>query len=143
VHLPAPPESAAGAAERTYLAVQSRRVAKLTAAEFVGAVTRFLDGCWAPVTRAFVYATSLNLTDAALQDAITEQRVRLAEAGIEFEVWDAEWLSRTLEPEPIVVDGFFGRAWVERFCGAQAAARLGARLDAGQVGAFRSKLARF
>jgi len=41
------------------------------------------------------------------------------------------------------VDDFFGRAWVEAFCGGDAARTLGDRLDASEVAEFRRQLGFF
>ncbi|ETA00852.1 hypothetical protein CcI6DRAFT_03727 [Frankia sp. CcI6] len=85
----APPGS--GASPR-YLSLQSRRVAKLTAAGLKKAVGDFLGGSWASASDVFVYATSLPAVQTELADEIARQTERLAAKGIEFEVWDAEAL---------------------------------------------------
>lgn len=138
----APPGS--GASPR-YLSLQSRRVAKLTAAGLKKAVGDFLGGSWASASDVFVYATSLPAVQTEQADEIARQTQRLAAKGIEFEVWDAEALSTQLKSASrhVLVDDFFGRVWVRRFCGSEAADALGERLDAAQVGAFREKLGRF
>lgn len=131
------------AGQRRYLSLQSRRIASLTAAGLKKAVTEFLTGSWASVSRVFVYATSLSAVRTELADEIKAQAARLACEGTVFEVWDAEELSLQLKQQPRLVDDFFGRAWVEKFCESGAATALGARLDAEQVGAFRKKLGGF
>lgn len=129
--------------ERRYLCLQSRRIAKLTAAKLKKAVSDFLKGKWPPSCRVFVYATSLAAVRSELADEIRIQTERLRDEGIEFEVWDAELMSLRLKDKPSLVYDFFGRAWAKRFCGPEAVDRLGTRLDAGQVGELRDQMQRF
>ena len=129
--------------ERRYLCLQSRRIAKLTAAKLKKAVSDFLKGTWPPSCRVFVYATSLAATRRELADEIRVQTERLRREGIEFEVWDAELMSPWLKDEPSLVYDFFGRVWAERFCGPEAVGRLGTRLDAEEVGELRDQMQRF
>ncbi|MDJ0346967.1 NACHT domain-containing protein [Streptomyces sp. H10-C2] len=128
---------------RQYLSLQSRRIAVLTAAKLGKAVNEFLAGDWADASRVFVYAVSLSGVERKFDDEVRKQRARLEKLGIGFEVWDAEELSAQLKTEPYLVDDFFGRRWVERFVSSEAAAALGGRLDAAEVGALRTKLASF
>ena len=129
--------------ERRYLCLQSRRIAKLTAAKLEKAVSDFLAGKWPPSCHVFVYATSLAAVRRELADEIRIQTERLRREGIEFEVWDAELMSPWLKDGPSLVYDFFGRAWAEDFCGRDAVDRLGTRLDAGQVGDLRDQMQRF
>ena len=128
---------------RRYLCLQSRRIARLTAAKLKKAVSDFLKGKWPPSCRVFVYATSLAAVRSELADEIRVQTERLRGEGIEFEVWDAELMSPWLKDKPSLVYDFFGRPWAESFCGREAVDRLGTRLDAGQVGDLRDHLQRF
>jgi hypothetical protein len=57
-------------AGRRYLCLQSRRIAKLTAAKLRKAVSDFLAGKWPPSCRVFVYATSLAAVRTELADEI-------------------------------------------------------------------------
>jgi len=129
--------------ERRYLCLQSRRIAKLTAAKLKKAVSDFLKGKWPPSCRLFVYATSLAAVRSELADEIRVQTERLRREGIGFEVWDAELMSPWLKDKPSLVYDFFGRVWAESFCGREAVGRLGTRLDAGQVGELRDQMHRF
>jgi hypothetical protein len=132
-----------GVEARRYLCVQSRRVAEVKERHLQKAVSDFLAGSWASASKVFVYATSLPAVRRELADAIRIQVARLELEGIEFQVWDAEQLSLWLKERPSLVYDFFGRAWTEVFCGKEAVARLGTRLDATEVAALREKLARF
>jgi hypothetical protein len=95
--------------ERRYLCLQSRRIAKLTAAKLKKAVSDFLKGKWPPSCRVFIYATSLAAVRSELADEIRVQTERLRGEGIEFEVWDAELMSPWLKDKPALVYDFFGR----------------------------------
>ena len=141
VRLPPAPEPVS--AERRYLCLQSRRIAKLTPAMLRKAVTDFLAGSWAPASRVFVYATSLAAVRRELGDEIRKQTDRLEREGIGFEVWDAELMSPRLKERVALVYDFFGRAWAESFCGREVVARLGTRLDAEKVGALRDGMRDF
>ncbi len=129
--------------ERRYLCLQSRRIARLTAAKLRKAVSDFLKGKWPPSCRVFVYATSLAAVRSELADEIRVQTERLRREGIEFEVWDADLMSPWLKDKPSLVYDFFGRVWAESFCGREAVDQLGTRLDAGQVGELRDQMQRF
>lgn len=129
--------------ERRYLCLQSRRIAKLTAAKLKKAVSDFLKGKWPPSCRVFVYATSLAAVRSELADEIRVQTERLRREGIEFEVWDADLMSPWLKDKPSLVYDFFGRAWAESFCGREAVDQLGTRLDARQAGELRDQMQRF
>jgi hypothetical protein len=92
-----------GSPERRYLCLQSRRIAKLTAAKLKKAVSDFLKGKWPPSCRVFVYATSLAAVRSELADEIRVQTERLRREGIEFEVWDADLMSPWLKDKPSLV----------------------------------------
>ncbi len=109
---------------RDYITLQSRRVQSLTAAGIKKAVDDFLKGEWAKTTAQFHFATSFDLQDTKLDAAIREQTERLAELGITYVPWGVQEVSTLLKDQPRIVDDFFGRPWVERFCGLEAAQAL-------------------
>jgi hypothetical protein len=127
---------------RRYVCLQARRVKRVTKTAVNGAVSKFLKGKWSKVSRKFIYATSRSGAATQLSDEIEQLAARLARLSIEFELWDQEKLSIRLKTHPGLVDDFFGRSWVETFCGHEAAAGLGPRLDAHQAAKLRSGLAR-
>lgn len=129
--------------ERVYLSLQSRRIQSLTPGRLEEAVSDFLAGSWAAVSRIFVYATSLSVVPRKVADEVRRQRARLNGVGITLEVWDAECLSRWLKKRPQIVHDFFGRAWVEELFGAEQSAALSTRLDAEQVAELREQLGAF
>ncbi len=124
-----------------YTCLQSRRIARVTRAGIKSSVADFLAGKWSAVSDRFVYATSAPCQSTPLQDEVEAQTRRLHKKGIAFEVWDSEEFSRRLKDLPHLVDDFFDRPWVERFCSADAAAGLGTRLDGTRSRQLRIQLA--
>ena len=104
------------------------RVKSLTAAKIKKAVDDLLKGEWADKTSEFYFATSFDLQDTKLDAAIREQTERLAELKITFVPWGVQEVSGLLKEHPRIVDDFFGRPWVERFCGLEAARALASNL---------------
>jgi len=125
---------------KTFVALQSRRVKKLTAASITSAITDFLAGDWAERCSRFYYATSSSLRDTKLDAALRAAREALNERGIEFEPWGAEELATRLRDQPRLVDDFFGRAWVAAFCGDDRAAELSRRISPEKAQAARHGL---
>nr|WP_277605314.1 NACHT domain-containing protein [Glycomyces sp. L485] len=109
---------------RDYITLQSRRIMNLTAAKIKKAVDDLLKGEWADKTAAFYFATSFDLQDTKLDAAIREQTERLERLQITFVPWGVQEVSSLLKDHPRIVDDFFGRPWVERFCGPEAARAL-------------------
>lgn len=122
---------------------QCKQVKEFSADDIKKAVDIFLKGKWADKTKTFVICTSSTLNDTKQVDAIVTQRTRLADQGIEFDVWDGSeggQLAERLKKHPDLVDDFFLREWVRRFNGDAAAEFLGERLDGAQLAALRSQL---
>jgi hypothetical protein len=109
---------------RDNITLQSRRIKSLTAAKIKKAVDDLLRGEWANKTAAFHFATSFDLKATKLDAAIREQTERLAKLGITFVPWGVQEVSTLLKDHPRIVDDFFGRPWVERFCGLEATQAL-------------------
>ena len=109
---------------RDYVTLQSRRVKSLTAGKIKKAVDDLLKGQWAKKTATFYFATSFDLQDTKLDAAIREQTERLIKLGITFVPWGLQEVSTLLKDHPRIVDDFFDRPWVERFCGREAAQAL-------------------
>ena len=109
---------------RDYITLQSRRVRSLTPTRIKKAVDDLLKGEWANRTAAFHFATSFDLQDTKLDASIREQTERLAKIGIVYVPWGVQEISALLKDQPRIVDDFFGRPWVERFCGPEAARAL-------------------
>lgn len=127
-------------AEKSFVALQSRRVKSLTAASITSAVDDFLAGEWADRCSRFYYATSCSLRDIKLDAAVRSARETLMEKGIEFEPWGAEQVANLLRDQPRLVDDFFGRNWVSAFCGEDRAVELERRITPEQAQAARGAL---
>lgn len=127
----------------SYRVVQCKRSSgDFPPAKITAAVDVFLQGEWAKNCATFVLAITANLEQTQAADRIEQERGRLAERGIAFEVWDETALSAVLKDQPRLVDDFFGREAVRVFCGEQAADELGQRLDASEVVEYRAGLLR-
>ena len=125
---------------RRYVALQARRIKKVTKAAIARSIKDFLDGSWAKVARKFIYATSHSGVATEFTEEIETQAEKLAQLSIELEVWDAEALTKRLRGQREVVDEFFGREWVRSFLGSDAATALTTRLDAHQTAELRRRL---
>ena len=128
--------------DRHYVSLQARRIQQLSPGMLRSSVDDFLEGKLAPLSRRFIYATSASARSVKLADEIETLASRLRGESIEFVVWDEEELSARLKQCPELVDDFFGRAWVEHFCGEAAAQSLGIRLDATKAASLRQDLDR-
>ena len=127
--------------ERPYVSLQARRIKKVTEAELRHSINDFLNGKWSSVSRRFIYATSASTQSTTLADEVEDLASLLTREPIEFVVWDREAISVRLKERPELVDDFFGRVWVKRFCGEIAAQRVCTRLDAEKVNSLRQGLA--
>ena len=127
---------------RRYVTLQSRRINNVTPANAESSVNDFLKGDWAPVSRKFIYATASPARDIQVLKKIEVLAKLLEEHSVAFEVWDQERISELLKGRPELVDDFFGRSWVEAFCGNEAAQPLGDRLQARDMTKLRKELAR-
>ncbi|MFD4132636.1 NACHT domain-containing protein [Streptomyces goshikiensis] len=138
---PQDPRTAEGSARR-YTTLQSKRVRTLGPAAIGHAVDRFLGGTWADRSEVFIYATTHALRPTRLADALNAQADRLEDVGIRLVRWGLETVSEELRGLPEIVDDFFGRAWVEAFCGAGAALSLSGRLPGQDLAELRRGLRR-
>jgi hypothetical protein len=124
-----------------YVVWQAKRHKTFSATKLKAAVELFLDGEWSDQTERFVLATGVALRSAPLARAVEEAARVLAARGITFVPMDSERLSDRLKDHPEIVDDFFDRVWVERFCGPDAAAALGSRLGRRDYAQLRTRLA--
>jgi hypothetical protein len=102
---------------RPHVTLQSKRVKEVNPSDITKAVTRFLEGRWAATSSQFYYATTYDLRDRHLEEPIAEATRCLGEHGIEFVPWGAEEVNELLRDQARLVERFFGRHWVEPFCG--------------------------
>jgi hypothetical protein len=111
-----------------YVTWQCKRHEVFGPSDIENAVTIFLENSWASRSKAFILAVTVDLSPTALAETVITQTQRCSLRGINFEPLDRDHLSLLLKAHPDLVDDFFGRTWVTDFCGADAAARLDARL---------------
>lgn len=128
--------------ERRYVTLQSRRISNVSPASVESAVNDFLKRDWALVSQKFIYAISSSARVTQVLDKIEALAKLLDEHSVAFEVWDQERISEMLKERPELVDDFFGRPWVDAFCGKDAAHQLGNRLQARDMTKLREELAR-
>lgn len=123
-----------------FVSLQSRRIKRPTVAGIEKAAKEFLAEEWADRSARFYYATSASLRDTNLDAAVRTVTDLLNERGIEFVPWGVEDVSERLRGYPRIVDDFFGRAWVEKFCGTDQLTELSRRIPAPQARQLRAAL---
>lgn len=123
-----------------FVSLQSRRIANPTVAGIKKAANDFLAHSWADRSARFYYATSASLRDTKLDAAVRAAADLLKERGIEFVPWGLEEVSDRLREHPRIVDDFFGRAWVKKFCGPDRLAELAQRITVPQARQLRATL---
>ena len=125
-----------------YAAWQSKRHKSFGPSDIETAVTRFLGDEWAAKSDRFVLCVQANLRSTGSTDKIEECTTQLREKNIEFLPLDGEKLSEELKHLPQIVYDFFGLAWVERFCGAEAARSVEQRLKPAEFRQLKEQLAK-
>ena len=103
-------------------------------------VTDFIEGEWREKSSVFVLCTQESMRSTTRAQEIETQAQILATYGVSFQQWGREELSLQLKTHPEIVDDFFGRPWVEAFCGTEAAQSLDERLDSSQRRRLRREL---
>ena len=126
-----------------YVVYQCKRVARFGPTALKAAVTAFRRGTWFNSAKEFIICTTTDGSQTRTAEELERQQKSLRKRGILVRLFDRSEVSRLLNDEPSIVDDFFGRAWTEAFCGADAVEGLGRRLDAGQVIEFRRRLRDF
>lgn len=124
-----------------YTCIQAKNRSGLTASQIEKAVDKFLNGTWAERSERFSLCTRGTLADTRLQEEVEVQATRLRKRTIIFEALDGSQLSSRLRAHPDIIDDFFGRDWVDAFCGPDAAAVLARRLDGARIIRLRKRLA--
>jgi hypothetical protein len=123
-----------------YTVYQCKKVERFGAADIGAAVDKFLEGPWAAQADRFVLCTNHSLAPTQLADRLKTEKERLAGHGVALRPWDADELDILMKDHPELVDDFFGRPVVTAFCGPEAAAGLGRRLDGGELAEYRRRL---
>lgn len=122
---------------------QCKKIEEFDPSDIRKAVDAFLNGRWAEQAKEFALCVARPLESTTQVAEISAQRERLQRSGISFVIWDGSEggrLCEKLKLQPFLVDDFFGRSWVNAFNGADAAASLGQRLDAVDLGQLRIRL---
>jgi hypothetical protein len=123
-----------------YTVYQCKKVERFGRADIGAAVDTFLEGPWAAQADRFVLCTSQSLASAQLVDRLNTEKERMAGHGVVLTTWDADELDVQMKDHPDLVDDFFGRLVVTAFCGVEAAAGLGRRLDGRELAEYRRRL---
>lgn len=126
--------------DRSYGVYQCRRLEDFGPGDVIGAVGDFRKGTWARRAGVFVIATTADTRDTKIAEELEVQAALLRTEGVRLELWGLEQLSTRLKVLPEVVDDFFGRTWVARLCGEDAARDLGERLSHDEVVEYRARL---
>ncbi|NMF98207.1 NACHT domain-containing protein [Aromatoleum toluolicum] len=129
-------------ADGRYHCLQAKRNRSFGAGKLREAVDLFLAGSWAARAVRFTIVVQAPLRSIAVQEEIERQAERLSARGIAFAALDGENLTDRLRGQPLLVDDFFGRAWVAELLGQDVADSLGARLDGAAFARVRAQLAR-
>jgi hypothetical protein len=125
-----------------YLVYQCKRQQEFGPAKIKSAVDLFIAGDWRQRAKEFYLCSMESFAPRLRSDALRGETERLESLGIKLVPWDAPALNGLLKDLPEVVDDFFGRPWTELFCGVEAVARLGERLDGAQRAELRQRFAR-
>jgi predicted NACHT family NTPase len=104
------------------------------------AVAKYLASEWPAKSDRFVLCVQASLRSSDVEDKIEECAIRLREMGIEFLALDGEQLSARLKELPQIVCDFFGIAWVQRFCGREAAEAVANRLTPAEFRRLKAEL---
>lgn len=129
-----------------YVVYQCKRVQDFGPAKIKAAVDKFLEAdgfTGLEQISTFVLCTMESLRGQQRDDMFRAQEKVLRAQNIQLERWDEDELNHRLKELPEVVDDFFGRPWVEAFCGVDAAQALGNRLDAPNFLLLRQQLCSF
>ena len=133
---------ARGKSSDKYRSYQCKRYDQITSVDIKNAVETFRKGRWFNRCSHFFLCTSASVVVTRLADEYERQRAVLKQEGIDFFIWDDEEISKQLKTRPTIVDDFFGRAWVDAFCGRESLADQ-ARLDGAQTASFRRDMRQF
>ena len=106
---------------------QCKRYKEISPSQIKKAVSVFLDGSWVSKTDEFVLAVSVEVENSNLVGMIEVQASRLRKRNIRFQPLGIKQISERLKFHPDLIDDFFGREWVRKFCGQKAAEKLSSR----------------
>lgn len=96
---------------------QCKKWEKIFPSTIKDAVDLFLEGKFAKTAKRFVFCTNLKTNNEKIEDQIASAREQLHQLGIEFTIWDEDYLNDTLYEYPEIVNRFFGVSWVKIYNG--------------------------
>lgn len=111
-----------------YTTYQCKNEQDFGPAKIKEAVDVFLKGEWIESSSTFVLCSRESLAPKMRADAVEAQAKRLKKRDVAFLIWDEVKLCALLKDQPEIVDDFFDRPWVKRFCGDEAAEKLNNRI---------------
>jgi hypothetical protein len=123
-----------------YTCWQAKKRKAVTANEVKTIVTTFLKGDWAKKTDRFCVCFQATIQDTKVQGEIEAQTAVLKAHGIAFIPIGSVEMSERLKHRTDLVLDFFGRHWADAFCGPEAVACLGDRLDGLDIVKLRAEL---
>lgn len=126
-----------------YAVYQCKNEKNFGPAKIAVAVKKFINGNWLDKSDFFIICTRENLQSKLRSDALEKQAKLLASKAVILIPWDCNHLSSKLKQIPELVDDFFGREWVRRFCGEEVAGSLSRRLDSVEFAKLHSELYKF
>lgn len=103
-------------ADKSVVALQSKRYQTYTETDFRSAVAEFMEVTRKYKVGRFIIASSAAQRDKKIDDALAELSANMA--PLELEYWDPHHLSEVLRSKPDVVSRYFGQHTAEMFCGA-------------------------
>lgn len=121
---------------------QSKRHKTFGGADITAAIKLFLKHEWARKAKRFVLAVACEVDSPTAVKAIETQRQKLSQRGITFEVLDPTAFTDRLRDEPVIVDDFFDRPWVNAICPPEAQNALANRISRFDISSIRTRLQR-
>jgi hypothetical protein len=125
-----------------FVVYQCKRADDFGPAKIAAAVEEFLNGTWASRSSELVLCTKEDLRTTQREEEIEKQRIVLQARGIAFTTWDVSELNIQLKRQFQIIDDFFGRAWVEAYCGSASLEQVTNRVDGPGATNIRADLKR-
>ncbi|WP_119789534.1 NACHT domain-containing protein [Flavobacterium anhuiense] len=128
-----------------YMSYQCKRYQKFNVGDLDKAVTYFKSKKFLKQSDRLYICTSCEWNKTQIQEKFESLHAELKIEGIDLVKWDKIQISRILKDNPQIVYDFFGEAWVKKFNGETALAKLSKSktLDARKVVQYRNELSDF
>jgi hypothetical protein len=127
----------------SFEAWQTKRHKGFSVTALKTAVNVFLDADWGKQAKKFVLTVACSPNDPSVIDELERTRDALGARGIAFEPLFSRELTERLRLEAVIIDDFFGRAWVEKMCAVEVAAGIAERLSSLDMTTLRRDLRDF